>query len=72
MQTMGVFSFRLNDILCLTESLFWYTTYFYIKLKLVSKCQFIWELKKQKCHSFLIFGADDASTTSSINFVKIM
>lgn len=51
---MSTFSSRLNDLPCLTESLFWYTTYFYIKLKLVSKCQFIWELKKQKCHNFLI------------------
>lgn len=54
MHTTAIFSFRLNDMPCLIERLFWHTTYFYIKLKLVSKRQFIWELKKQKCHNFLI------------------
>lgn len=47
-------SFRPNDIPCLTlKVLFWHTTCFYVKLKLVSKCKV--------CQNFLILEQKNVS-----------
>lgn len=69
---MAVFSFRLNDIPCLTESFFWHTAYFYIKLKLSFQMPIHSGTQETEMSQLSDSGAEDASTTSSINLVKMM
>lgn len=68
---MAVFSFRLNDTPCLTESLFWHTTFFLPNAEISFQMPIHLRTQETKMSQLPDLGAEDDSTTSSINSVKI-